>query len=320
MRGSSRQKRPLPSVASASARLGALHAQHRGVGAGTDDRVEEQLMVVLAPHPRLVGDRRRREQREQLAREIGAGGEAGRERGPRIGRVARLLVGRRCDRARVHGAVAEAVARDVGEWLAVGRERRWFVASSGQRVGARHADRVEEPVEDAEAPGVGDAPDHRRADLPTLAQLEHLVEVARLDDREHPLLALRRHHLDRVHARLALGDARDVDVHARAGLGRRLRRRARQAGRAEVLHADREPGVEQREARLDEPLLLERVADLHRRALGLGPFLEARRREHARAADAVTPGRRAEQHREVAFALGARARGARAAAARGRAR
>ena len=96
----------------------------------------------------------------------------------------------------------------------------------------------------------------------------------------------------------------DVDVHARAGLGRGLRRRAREPGRAEVLHADREPGVEQREARLDELLLLERVADLHRRALGLRALLEPGRREHAGAADAVAAGGRAEQHREVADALG----------------
>ena len=59
-------------------RLGrALHAQHRGVGARAGDRREEQLVVVLARHPRLVGDRRRREQREQLAAEVGAERELG---------------------------------------------------------------------------------------------------------------------------------------------------------------------------------------------------------------------------------------------------
>ena len=76
-------------------------------------------------------------------------------------------------------------------------------------------------------------------------------------------------------------------------------------GRAEVLHADREPALEQLEARLDQPLLLERVADLHRRPLLLRARLEAGRREHARAADAVATGRRAEQHREVAGPVGA---------------
>ena len=109
-----------------------------------------------------------------------------------------------------------------------------------------------------------------------------------------------------VHARLALVHTGDVDVHPRARLRRGLRRRARQAGGAEVLHADGEAGVEQRQARLDELLLLERVADLDRRALVLGALLEPGRRQHAGAADAVAAGRRAEQHREVALAGRAR--------------
>ncbi len=61
---------------------------------------------------------------------------------------------------------------------------------------------------------------------------------------------------------------------------------------------------EQFEARLDQPLLLERIADLHRRPLGLAPRVETSRGEHARAADPVASRRRAEQHRQVAFALG----------------
>ena len=100
--------------------------------------------------------------------------------------------------------------------------------------------------------------------------------------------------------------ARDVHIHPRAGLRGRFRGRARQPGRAQILHPDREPSVQQRERRLDEPLLLERIADLHRRSFGLGSFLEPGGREHARTADAVTSGRRAEQHREVAGTFGAR--------------
>ena len=52
------------------------------------------------------------------------------------------------------------------------------------------------------------------------------------------------------------------------------------------------------------PLLLERVADLHRRAFRFRAFLEPCRREHAGAADAVSAGRRAEQHREVVGTFG----------------
>ena len=98
----------------------------------------------------------------------------------------------------------------------------------------------------------------------------------------------------------------DVDVHARAGLGRGLGGRARDAGGAEVLDADREPRVEEREAGLDQLLLLERVTHLHRRALRLAALLEARGREHARAADAVASRGGAEQDREVVHPLGAR--------------
>ena len=52
----------------------------------------------------------------------------------------------------------------------------------------------------------------------------------------------------------------------------------RQPGAAEVLDADDQPGVQQREAGLDQALLLERITDLHARALGLvGALAEARR-------------------------------------------
>ena len=164
---------------------------------------------------------------------------------------------------------------------------------------------VEHPVVHAEPPALGHATDHGRLDFPPFAQPQHLGEVVGLHDHEHPLLALGGHHLDRAHARLAAGHARHVDVHSRAGLRRRLRCRARQAGGPEVLHADGEPRIEQRQARLDELLLLERVAHLHGRPLLLGALLEPGRREDAGAADAVAPGRRPQQHGEVPGAAGA---------------
>ena len=78
-----------------------------------------------------------------------------------------------------------------------------------------------------------------------------------------------------------------------------------QPGAAEVLDADDEAGVEQGQARLDEPLLLERIADLHARPLGLvGAVAEPGAGQHAHAADAVAPGGRAEQHGQVALAAG----------------
>ena len=105
------------------------------------------------------------------------------------------------------------------------------------------------------------------------------------------------------------------------------RGRADEPGAAEVLDADDEALVEQRQAGLDEALLLVGVADLDARALRVVEAgravlaLEAGRGQHRDAADAVAARRRAEQHREVARPRrDARARGARRAARPRRAR
>ena len=82
------------------------------------------------------------------------------------------------------------------------------------------------------------------------------------------------------------------------------RRRARDAGRAEVLDALDEVAREQLEAALDEHLLGERVADLHGGALGGAALGERVGREDRGAADAVAAGARAEEHDLVAGAPG----------------
>ena len=134
-----------------------LQPQHGGVGAGPGDRVEEQLVVVLAPHPRLVGDRRRGEQCEQLAREVCAGGETGGELGRRVGRLERVLSRGPGSGPVVHGAVAEALDGDVGERLGV----NGAVAATVL---------VEHAVVDAEPPVLGHPTDHGCVDLPARAQ------------------------------------------------------------------------------------------------------------------------------------------------------
>ena len=58
--------------------------------------------------------------------------------------------------------------------------------------------------------------------------------------------------------------------------------------------------LQQLEAALQQPLLLERVADLHRRPLGGVVLVELGRREHRRPADAVAARARAHQHEQVA--------------------
>ena len=59
----------------------------------------------------------------------------------------------------------------------------------------------------AQAARVRDLADGRGADLPLLADGEHLVELVRLDHAQHPLLRLRDHHLEGLHVRLAQRDA-----------------------------------------------------------------------------------------------------------------
>ena len=263
-------------------------------------------MVVLAVHPRLVGDGGGREQCEQLAGEVGSPREARREHRRRVVGLASRQVGGRRERAVVHRAVAQAGDRHVGKRDAVRRHLGRGVAARGRRVLPGHADGVEQAVVHAEAAGVAHATDHRGADLPPRAEVEDRLQVLGGDDGEHALLALRRHHLDAVHAGLALGHAGEVDVHARAGLGCGLGGRARDAGGAEILHADGEALVEQFETGLDQALLLERVAHLHRGSLRLRTLLEAGRREHAGPTDAVAAGGGPEQHREVALTLGLR--------------
>ena len=159
-------------------------------------------------HPRLVGDRRRaRAARAARAERSVPAGNRARELGRRDRRPGRASWSAgRAERPVVHRSVTEAPDRDVGDRAAVGRHLRRLVADRRRRVLAGHTDRVEQPVVDAEAAGVGDPTDDRRAGSPTAAHSASTSSrfVGR-DDREHPLLALGRHHLDRVHARLAAG-------------------------------------------------------------------------------------------------------------------
>ena len=64
--------------------VGVLQPQHGGVAPGALDGVEEQLVVVLAEHPRRVD-----EQVEQVGADVGGRGEV-----DGLGRGARAAVGR----------------------------------------------------------------------------------------------------------------------------------------------------------------------------------------------------------------------------------
>ena len=152
----------------------------------------------------------------------------------------------------------------------------------------------------AQAAAVGDLADGGRADLPALAQRDHLVDPRGLDHREHPLLGLGDHDLEGLHVGLAQGDAGHVEVDPHAAAARHLSRRGGQARGAQVLERDQQLGLKQLEAQLDQLALLERVADLDGGPLGLVLLVELGRGQDGGAADPVAAGRGAHEHDDVA--------------------
>ena len=110
---------------------------------------------------------------------------------------------------------------------------------------------------------------------------------------EHPLLALRQHHLVGAHAGLAAGDQVEIEFDAEVAFRAHLDRRRGQARRSHVLDGDHGAGRHQLETGLQQQLLGERIADLNGRALLLGAGFE-RGRGHRRAMDAVAAGLGAE--------------------------
>ncbi len=138
-------------------------------------------------------------------------------------------------------------------------------------------------------------------ELPPGADLLDGVEVLRPDDRDHPLLALRDHDLPGLHLLLAERNPVEVDVDP-AAAARHLRQGRGESGSAEILERLDEAALDELEARLDELVAGERVADLHRWALVRVLLAELLAREHARAADPVASGGRSEEEDDVACA------------------
>ena len=245
---------------------------HAGVLRPGEHRVAEHDPVVLLDDPALGAEVRAADHpQQQLWRDLGEGRE-------RLG-LQLVEVGRPGGRPLVDRAVVgEAARRHVDDSLAV----------------PLHA----EPVAGRDlADGGGKHP-------PLLRDREDLVEVAWLDDRQHPLLGLTRQYLVRLHARLAERHPVQVREHPGPPGGGGLGQGAGQPRPAEVLDARDQVGVEHLQAALDQQLLGERVADLHRGPLGRATLVEGRAGQHADAADPVAAGPRAEQHHDVAGAAG----------------
>ena len=209
-------------------------------------------------------------------------------------------------------------ARSVSASLGAGKSRRRVVA---QRVdpgrvgdgplvdGAVDRDRRGVDVhdllavpEDLQAAVTGDFAEHAGLDIPLADDLEERVELLGRDDRHHALLALAHEDLLGRERGVAQQHLLEVDAHAAAAVRRQLARRARDAGGAEVLDRLDQVALVQLEAALDEHLLGERVADLHRGALGRAAVGERVGGEDGCPADAVAAGAGAEQHDLIACA------------------
>ena len=234
--GSQATRRPLPSIETAIADAG-RQLQHRGVGGlGPAHGARADEAVVLLERPAAGGEVGAAQEREQQA--AGVGGQTPDRLGRRVHRHAR-------------GDRLEVVDRALVD------ER-----------GDRHVADERVAVEHPQAPRGGDLADRGRVDEPLLAHRHDLVDLAGLDDAQHPLLRLRDHDLEGLHVGLAQRDLADVEVQADLALARHLGARRGQAGRAEVLQRDEQPALEQLERALEQLLLLERVADLDGGALG----------------------------------------------------
>ncbi len=128
--------------------------------------------------------------------------------------------------------------------------------------------------------------DVHRMQVPLVEDALDLRFAAALHDEQHPLLRLGEHDFVGRHAGLALRDEGDIDFNARPAPRAHLRRGAGEAGRSHVLDPDERVGLHHLEAGLEEQLLHERIADLHRGAL-LRRLVVELGRGHRRAVNAV---------------------------------
>ena len=187
--------------------------------------------------------------------------------------------------------------------LGVGSGERPVVRRSV--VGHRARGHVDHPLAvpvDLQPVAVGDLADDGGVDVPLLADRQERVDVAGLDDRHHPFLALAHQDLLGSQRGVAQRDPVELDVHAAVARAGQLAGRAGQAGAAEVLDAGDQSRGEELEGALDEQLLHERVADLDARPLGRTGGVEGLAGEHADPADAVAAGLGAVQDDLVADA------------------
>ena len=152
--------------------------------------------------------------------------------------------------------------------------------------------------------GVGHLSDRRVVELPSRADLLDRAQILGADDRDHPLLALGDHDLPRLQVLFAQRHAVEVNVDAAASTSH-LGKRRRKARGTQVLERLDEAALDQLEARLDQLVAGERVADLHRWPFVRVLLAELLAREDAGAADPVSPRRRPVEEDDVSRPGGA---------------
>ena len=177
---------------------------------------------------------------------------------------------------------------DVGQVLRLGHRTLVHRRLVGQRA-VRNLGDHDAALLDAKHAVARHLADVRRVQVPFVENPLDLRLAPLLDDQQHALLRFGQHDFVRRHAGLALRHERDVDLDAGAAARSHLGGRAGQPRRAHVLDADERVGLHHFEARLEQQLLHERIADLHRRPLLRRLVVELRRR-HRRAVNAVASG------------------------------
>ena len=149
---------------------------------------------------------------------------------------------------------------------------------------------------------LGDAPDFHRVESPLGEYLEHFLFAPAFGHQQHALLRFAEHHFVWRHARFALRYVRQFDLNAKAAARGHLARCARESRRAHVLNRDDCARLHRFEARFEQQLFHERIADLH-----VGPLLlrflgEFRGSQKRCAVNAITSGFRAHVNYGIADA------------------
>ena len=161
-------------------------------------------------------------------------------------------------------------------------------------------------MQDAQHAVVRHAAHFNGVESPFVEHVEDFAFAPAFGDQQHALLRFAEHHFVRRHVGFALRHARQVHFDSHAAARSHFRTRTRQPCRAHILNRDHGARAHRFEARLQQQLFHERVADLHVGPLLLGFFAEFRGGEQRCAVNSVAACFRACINYRIARTLGAR--------------